>query len=53
MKPNGERRWSGRLYDLDRGETLEGHLVEVDANTIRIEGCVMGLCGGEELTRAR
>jgi uncharacterized protein (DUF2147 family) len=53
MKPNGEHRWSGRLYDSDRGETLNGHLVEVDAKTIRIEGCVMGICGGEELTRVR
>jgi uncharacterized protein (DUF2147 family) len=53
MKPNGAHRWSGRLYDSDRGETLNGHLVEVDAKTIRIEGCVMGICGGEELTRVR
>lgn len=51
MRPDGPKQWSGRLYDADRGATLAGRLVEVDGATIRIEGCMMGLCGGEELTR--
>ena len=53
MKPSGTKRWSGRLYDSDRGQTFGGHLVEVDARTIRIEGCAMGMCGGEALKRLR
>lgn len=53
MKPSGEKRWSGRLYDSDRGQMFSGHLVEVDASTIRIEGCAMGMCGGEALSRIR
>ena len=53
MKPSGAKRWSGRLYDSDRGQTFSGHLVEVDARTIRIEGCAMGMCGGEALSRVR
>ena len=53
MKSSGEKRWSGRLYDSDRGQTFSGHLVEVDARTIRIEGCAMGMCGGEALSRVR
>jgi uncharacterized protein (DUF2147 family) len=53
MKPSGAKRWSGRLYDSDRGQTFSGHLVEVDASTIRIEGCAMGMCGGEALSRVR
>jgi uncharacterized protein (DUF2147 family) len=51
MKQDGPGRWSGRLYDADRGEIFPGHLVEVDRNTIRIEGCAMGICGGESLSR--
>jgi len=50
---SGPGKWSGRLYDIDRGESFDGHLVEVDAATIRIEGCAMGICGGERLTRVR
>ncbi len=51
MAPNGARKWSGRLYNVDDGQTYDGNLVEVDAKTIRVEGCALGLCGGEEMTR--
>ena len=51
MQPNGPGKWSGTLYDPDRGMTLSGNLVEINANTIRIEGCLFGICGGENLTR--
>ena len=50
-RPNGPGKWSGKLYDVDRGMTLSGNLVEVDTRTIRIEGCMMGICGGETLDR--
>lgn len=53
MRPNGAGKWSGRLYDLDRGKVFSGNLVEVGPTTIRIEGCALGLCGGEELRRVR
>jgi uncharacterized protein (DUF2147 family) len=51
MMPDGPGRWSGRLYDPDRGQIFDGHLVEIDANAIRIEGCALGICGGENLSR--
>jgi uncharacterized protein (DUF2147 family) len=51
MMPNGPGKWSGRLYDADRGQIFSGHLVEIGANSIRIEGCAMGICGGESLSR--
>lgn len=51
MRPNGPGKWSGKLYDSDRGRSLSGNLVEIDASTIRIEGCIIGLCGGERLSR--
>jgi uncharacterized protein (DUF2147 family) len=53
MRPAGPKKWSGRLYDIDRGQFFVGHLVEVDATTIRIEGCARSLCGGEDLTRVK
>ena len=51
MRPNGAGKWSGRLYDSDRGKTYSGNLVERGPDSIRIEGCALGLCGGEELSR--
>ncbi len=51
MQPDGAGRWSGQLYDSDRGTTVTGHLIEVAPDTLRVEGCLLMLCGGENLTR--
>ncbi len=54
MRPNGVGRWSGRLYNRDDGKTYTGYLNELDARTIRVEGCVLSiLCGGENMTRIK
>ncbi|MEJ0076686.1 MAG: DUF2147 domain-containing protein [Alphaproteobacteria bacterium] len=53
MRPNGTAKWSGQLYDADRGHTLSGNLLELDQDTIRIEGCLLLLCGGEDLHRVK
>jgi uncharacterized protein (DUF2147 family) len=52
MRPNGDGTWSGKLYDSDGGKFYSGNIIERDHTTIRIEGCWLGLCGGEDLTRA-
>jgi len=49
--PDGPARWSGRLYNVDTGNSYTGRLLEIDGNTIRIEGCVLGICGGQNLSR--
>jgi uncharacterized protein (DUF2147 family) len=51
MHPSGPGKWSGTLYDSDRGKTYSGNLIELGADRIRIEGCILMLCGGEELHR--
>ena len=51
MQPNGPARWSGHLYDNDRGQTLAGHIIEQGPSTIRVEGCLGAMCGGENMTR--
>ena len=53
MRPSGPRKWSGRLYNADNGKTYSGNLIELGPQTIRVEGCVLGICGGESLTRMR
>jgi len=50
MVPDGPGKWSGQLYNVDNGQTLPGHVVEIDPNTIRVEGCV-GICGGQNMRR--
>jgi uncharacterized protein (DUF2147 family) len=53
MQPNGNGKWSGRLYNTEDGKTYSGNLIELDARTIRIEGCVAFICGGDNLTRIK
>jgi uncharacterized protein (DUF2147 family) len=49
--PDGAGRWSGTLYNVDNGQTYTGRLIEVNRATIRVEGCVIGLCGGQNMQR--
>ena len=46
MMPDGPGKWTGELYDTGRGQKFPGHLYEVDAKTLRVEGCA-GPNGGE------
>lgn len=53
MRADGPGRWAGRLYNEDDGQLYSGRLMELGPARIRIEGCSLGICGGEELTRIR
>lgn len=53
MKHGDSKKWSGQLYNIDDGKTYPGNLIEVDASTVKVEGCALGICGGEELTRVK
>jgi uncharacterized protein (DUF2147 family) len=51
LQPIGPGKWSGTLYNVENGNTYEGHLLDVGPRTIRIEGCAIGICGGQDLSR--
>jgi uncharacterized protein (DUF2147 family) len=53
LVPDGPGRWSGRLYNIDNGNSYSGRLLEFDARTIRVEGCAIGICGGQNMTRIK
>jgi uncharacterized protein (DUF2147 family) len=42
MKPNGANKWSGQVYNAEDGKTYTGNLTLQDANTIKLEGCILG-----------
>jgi uncharacterized protein (DUF2147 family) len=55
MKPSGTaNKWSGQVYNAEDGKTYTGNLTLQDANTIKLEGCVLGglVCKGQTWTRA-
>jgi uncharacterized protein (DUF2147 family) len=54
MKPAGENRWEGEIYNPKDGKTYSGNIALSGANTLEIEGCVLRvLCGGQTWTRAK
>jgi len=53
MQPNGASKWSGQVYNDDNGRTYSGNLIELGPSIIRIEGCWLMICDGEELSRIK
>ena len=53
MRPDGPEKWSGRIYNADDGQSYDSHITVAGTDTLKIEGCVGALCGGETWTRAK
>jgi uncharacterized protein (DUF2147 family) len=55
MKPSGTaNKWSGQVYNAEDGKTYTGSLTLQDANTIKLEGCILGglICKASTWTRS-
>jgi uncharacterized protein (DUF2147 family) len=53
MRPSGPGKWSGHIYNADDGKIYESHITLPSSDSLRVEGCVGALCGGESWTRVR
>jgi uncharacterized protein (DUF2147 family) len=42
MKPEGEDRWSGRIYNADDGKTYASRVMLASAGSMKVQGCVLG-----------
>jgi uncharacterized protein (DUF2147 family) len=51
MRPSGPNIWSGQIYNADDGNSYASNISVTGADTLRVEGCVGALCGGESWTR--
>ena len=52
MRPVGPNKWSGQIYDADDGSTYASNVSLTGPDSLRVEGCVGALCGGETWTRS-
>lgn len=52
MQPSGANKWSGQIYNADDGSTYASSITVTGGSSLRVEGCVGTLCGGETWTRA-
>jgi uncharacterized protein (DUF2147 family) len=53
MHPSGPDKWSGQIYNADDGSSYASNVSVTGPDTLRVEGCVGALCGGETWTRVR
>ena len=51
MHATGSGKWSGQIYNADDGSTYASSVSVTGPDTLRVEGCVGALCGGETWTR--
>ena len=51
MRPSGADRWSGHFYNGEDGKTYEGNLVLLGPQSVKVEGCLIGICMGETWQR--
>ena len=52
MHPTGPNRWSGQIYNADDGSTYASNISLAGPDTLKVEGCMGALCGGENWSRA-
>ena len=52
MRPSGPAKWSGQIYNADDGSIYASHITLSPPDSLRVEGCVGMLCGGENWTRS-
>jgi len=51
MHPSAANKWSGQIYNADDGNYYASSISLAGQDTLRVEGCVGALCGGETWTR--
>jgi uncharacterized protein (DUF2147 family) len=52
MVQSGPHKWTGTIYNADDGNTYASNVSVAGPRTLRVEGCVGALCGGETWTRS-
>lgn len=53
FRPDGDHRWAGKVRVPDIGQTLSGTIEQIDAKTLRGEGCLIAGLGCKEQTWRR
>ena len=53
MKPASDGRFEGEVYNAENGKTYRSRIWLKSADVLRIEGCLLFFCGGEDWTRTK
>jgi uncharacterized protein (DUF2147 family) len=52
MPPSAPGRWSGQIYNADDGSSYASNISLLGPDSLKVEGCVGALCGGETWSRS-
>jgi uncharacterized protein (DUF2147 family) len=52
MRAAGPNQWAGQIYNADDGKTYASKISVSEPGTLKVEGCVGTLCGGEQWSRS-
>lgn len=55
MKPAGEDKWKGEVYNAEDGKTYTGYITLTGPDQLKLQGCVLGglICKSDTWSRAR
>jgi uncharacterized protein (DUF2147 family) len=52
IRQTGPNTWSGQIYNADDGNSYASNISVAGPDSLKVEGCVGALCGGESWTRS-
>jgi uncharacterized protein (DUF2147 family) len=52
MPPSTPGKWSGQIYNADDGSSYVSNISLLGPDSLKVEGCVGALCGGETWSRS-
>ena len=52
MPPVAPGKWSGQIYNADDGSSYVSNISLLGPDSLKVEGCVGALCGGENWSRS-
>ena len=53
MKPAGDGRWTGTIYNPDDGNTYRSKMKLQNADTMKVDGCIMVFCRSMRFLRVQ
>ena len=51
LRAEGANKWSGQIYNPEDGKTYDANVVLENANTLKVQGCVLFICKTKTWTR--
>lgn len=51
LRPEGANKWTGQIYNPEDGKNYDASVVLENANTLRVQGCVLFICKTKTWTR--